>query len=616
MAAKTKTLALVACASSKRAHPAPAADLYVSDLFRKARAYAEGNADDWFVLSAMHGLVAPGAVVEPYDLTLNTMGVAERRSWADRVWGRLEPLVESGDTVVFLAGMRYREGLIARLEACGVRVEVPMEGLGIGQQLAWLSGGARFSTTSETDPATIEAFYEALARLRERHGAGPLRTMAHRSDLPPRGVYFFVDPNEPRASQPGRARVVRVGTHALKRGGSATLTNRLRQHLGASNGVGNHRGSIFRLHVGAALVARDGLEVPTWSSTAWPNDAERGREVDLERRVSRYLGELEVLVVPILDDAGPDSLRGYVERNAIGLLSTVGREVDSPSDDWLGRHAARQPVRASGLWNVRHVGEGVDAEFVAQFAELVDGNGTVGRVVQPPASNARARVRALEGDAMDQHGRSHEGSETTPGGRPAAAAFRNVLAEVLENATKSGAAFVDVTSGDLHRRVGGYPGPLHAMPTCCSVMRSAMMPADIVMSAPPSGVGASLTIRYALPRQRVEATPIRFEEVVMPEADTPTTADDIRTFCIEHFVEPARSRGEHTVTLRAGDVHRQMDLTQRLPAVCAAFGRQPARLEFTRERGGAGVLPVADGAVGVLGVGGVEVAREDARRMR
>ena len=58
----------------------------------------------------------------------------------------------------------------------------------------------------------------------------------------------------------------------------------------------------------------------------------------------------------------------------------------------------------------------------------------------------------------------------------------------------------------------------------------------------------------------------------MPEVDTPTTADDIRTFCIEHFVQPARSRGEHTVTLRAGDVHNQMDLSQRLPAVCAALG--------------------------------------------
>lgn len=58
----------------------------------------------------------------------------------------------------------------------------------------------------------------------------------------------------------------------------------------------------------------------------------------------------------------------------------------------------------------------------------------------------------------------------------------------------------------------------------------------------------------------------------MPEAETPTTADDIRKFCIEHFVKPARSRGEHAVALRAGDIHAQMGLAQRLPAVCAALG--------------------------------------------
>lgn len=64
----------------------------------------------------------------------------------------------------------------------------------------------------------------------------------------------------------------------------------------------------------------------------------------------------------------------------------------------------------------------------------------------------------------------------------------------------------------------------------------------------------------------------RSEEEDMPEAETPTTADDIRKFCIEHFVKPARSRGEHAVALRAGDIHAQMGLAQRLPAVCAALG--------------------------------------------
>ena len=54
--------------------------------------------------------------------------------------------------------------------------------------------------------------------------------------------------------------------------------------------------------------------------------------------------------------------------------------------------------------------------------------------------------------------------------------------------------------------------------------------------------------------------------------DTMTGADAIREFCIREYVEPARARNEHTATIRSGDVHTQMQLSQRLPAVCAALG--------------------------------------------
>src|SRR5690606_13413659 len=57
-----RTIALVSCVSSKEPHAAPARDLYTSALFRKARAYAERNADAWYILSAKYGLVDPNRV--------------------------------------------------------------------------------------------------------------------------------------------------------------------------------------------------------------------------------------------------------------------------------------------------------------------------------------------------------------------------------------------------------------------------------------------------------------------------------------------------------------------------------------------------------------------------
>src|SRR5690606_27502820 len=113
-------------------------DLYVSDWFSKARRYVESKGAPWFVLSARYGLVAPEDVIEPYELTLNTMGVADRRRWADRVLAQLPEKVPDPKRIVMLAGMRYRELLEPRLRAMGIDVQVPMKGLRIGEQLSWM----------------------------------------------------------------------------------------------------------------------------------------------------------------------------------------------------------------------------------------------------------------------------------------------------------------------------------------------------------------------------------------------------------------------------------------------------------------------------------------------
>lgn len=139
MQATRPTVVLVACAAAKRAHAAPAKDLYVSALFQKSRAYAELNADHWYILSAKHGLVRPDEVIKPYNLTLNQMGIVDRRRWADRVNGQLDTVIPTGSTLIFLAGARYREGLEPVQRHRGVTVTVPMEGMRIGEQLQWLS---------------------------------------------------------------------------------------------------------------------------------------------------------------------------------------------------------------------------------------------------------------------------------------------------------------------------------------------------------------------------------------------------------------------------------------------------------------------------------------------
>ena len=78
--------------------------------------------------------------------------------------------------------------------------------------------------------------------------------------------------------------------------------------------------------------------------------------------------------------------------------------------------------------------------------------------------------------------------------------FRATLQEIFRLADALGLVGVEVSSGNLHRRVGDYPGPNHRMPTCCDVMRKEMTAGDSIVSEPESGAGATVVIRYSLPR--------------------------------------------------------------------------------------------------------------------
>ena len=49
-------------------------------------------------------------------------------------------------------------------------------------------------------------------------------------------------------------------------------------------------------------------------------------------------------------------------------------------------------------------------------------------------------------------------------------------------------------------------------------------------------------------------------------------ADEVRDYCKTHYIDPARTRGDYSVTIRAGDVHSALKYHDRLPLVCSAIG--------------------------------------------
>ncbi len=81
--------------------------------------------------------------------------------------------------------------------------------------------------------------------------------------------------------------------------------------------------------------------------------------------------------------------------------------------------------------------------------------------------------------------------------------FENALIEIFQDAQKDGLSSVNVTSGELHRKLGGYPSSNHNMPGCCSVMSRIMESDDEVLDEPLKGKGSTLTIKYSLPRSSI-----------------------------------------------------------------------------------------------------------------
>jgi hypothetical protein len=101
-------------------------------------------------------------------------------------------------------------------------------------------------------------------------------------------------------------------------------------------------------------------------------------EIALEREVSLVIGAMPFVWLPLEDEAGKESRRGYVESNSIALLSNRNKVVlDPPSREWLGRHCDRDKIRGSGLWNSNHVDENYDPAFLDELDRLASETATL-----------------------------------------------------------------------------------------------------------------------------------------------------------------------------------------------------------------------------------------------
>ena len=131
-----KKVVLISCVSKKLNYKARAEDLYISPLFRYSLAYSRKlKPDAIFILSAKYGLIDLDEIIEPYDETLIGKKAEEIKKWSENVIGQISGRYDlKKDKFIFLVGANYRKYILPHV----VDYEIPLKGLGIGEQLSFL----------------------------------------------------------------------------------------------------------------------------------------------------------------------------------------------------------------------------------------------------------------------------------------------------------------------------------------------------------------------------------------------------------------------------------------------------------------------------------------------
>jgi hypothetical protein len=215
---------------------------YVSPLYRKSVLVAEGWSVQFSILSAK--------ISVPHELTVTGKSKSKpkpkpfKNDWVSLVNAQIRDIYGTGKFLIMLAADDCYQSLL-QIAPRPLKCFGPMTGMSLSNRHEFLTQCIRLKKRQ----SDVALAYETFERMSGHTGMLELRHLVNKP-LPKQGVYFFFDEREKTAFSKTIPRLVRIGTHGVSVGSTATLRSRLRTHLGTRSALGNHRGSVFRLHVG------------------------------------------------------------------------------------------------------------------------------------------------------------------------------------------------------------------------------------------------------------------------------------------------------------------------------------------------------------------------------
>lgn len=347
---KNKTVSIISCVKTKQNGFHSAKNLYTSPLFKKSYKIAKKIADEVFILSAEYGLINENKKINYYEKTLNKMSKKEYIEWCEMVEQQLSKKIKNWSKVCIFSGKKYRKPLEKFLSKEKISYHNFLGNKPLGRRLLFLKS---LESINMSMYQNIREIYSILEHKNNNgmmfdFNAFPNMTLADK------GVYIFLDPNEESIYSNSLPRIVRIGTHAIHDGAKSTIKQRLRAHYGTKLNSGNHRGSVFRKHIGNALLNKGDLEKTseTWGVGSNATKIIKDKEKWLELEVSSEIRKLRFCVFEIDDKASKNSKRSTIEKSLINILST--RNIDLISADWIGKKSPAKEIRRTGLWNIQH----------------------------------------------------------------------------------------------------------------------------------------------------------------------------------------------------------------------------------------------------------------------
>ena len=269
---------LVSCANTKLSAPAQAQDLYVSDGFRKRRHYAEALGVRWFILSAEHGLLAPGALVEPYDVALADQPASFRRAWGEWVVVKLVRELGSltGAMVEVHASEAYAAAIRQPLQRAGAALHEPLRGLAQGERLSWYLHNDPPGSPDHDGDEGIPRGQAPAALLMDASRRYRLADVQPQQVPAEPGLYsWFVDRSGADDLARGLGHPVQEGliyagqAGATRRHSGKASSNTLRTRLLSMHAAGRASGSTFRLTLAACLNLTTEAGIDEEALTTW-----------------------------------------------------------------------------------------------------------------------------------------------------------------------------------------------------------------------------------------------------------------------------------------------------------------------------------------------------------